>query len=128
MSSLARSVLVAALANAASLCLASWLLGGFDVRLGGFVVAVALFTVLAVALRRATASLAPRAVRPSAVVGGLVVTAAALAGTDALVPHGGFDLEGPWTWVAVILIVWAAGVAYGEVDTQAPADVPPVEA
>lgn len=125
MSSLARSVLVAALANAASLGLASWLLDGFDVRLGGFVVAVALFTVLAVALRRATASLAPR---PSAVVGGLVATAAALAGTDALVPHGGFDLEGPWTWVAVILIVWAAGVAYGEVDTQAPADVPPVEA
>ena len=57
-----------------------------------------------------------------------MVTAAALVLTDAVVPRRGFDLEGPWTWAIVILVVWAAGVAYGEVDTQAPADVPPVEA
>lgn len=125
---LARSVAAAALANAASLALAAWLLDGFDIRPGGFVVAVVVFTVLAVALRRVTAQLAPRLARPSGVVGGLVITAATLAVTDAVVPRRGFALEGAWAWVVVILLVWAAGVAYGEVDTQAPADVPPVEA
>lgn len=124
---LARSVLTAALANAASFGLAAWLLRGFDVRLGWFLAAVALFTVLAVALRRATGTLAPWLARSSAVLGGLVLTAAALALTDAVVPERGFEIEGVGTWLAVTLLVWAAGVAYGEVDAQAPADVPPVE-
>lgn len=128
MRSLVRSVAAAALANTASLALAAWLLDGFDIRPGGFVVAVVVFTVLAVALRRVTARLAPRLARPSGVVGGLVITGVTLAVTDAVVPPRGFALDGPWAWVVVILLVWAAGVAYGEVDTQAPADVPPVEA
>ena len=38
----------------------------------------------------------------------------------------GFDLEGPVAWVVVVTVVWAAGVAFGELDTEAPADVPPV--
>ena len=126
--SLLRSFALAALANAASFAAAALLLPGFDIRLGGFVAAVALFTVLAVALRRVSATLDARLARPSAVLGGLAVTAAALVLTDAVVPRRGFDLEGPWTWAIVILVVWAAGVAYGEVDAQAPADVPPVEA
>jgi hypothetical protein len=128
MSSLARSLAIAALANVGSFGLAAWLLDGFDVRLGGFLGAVAVFTVLAVALRRATASLAPRLARPSAILGGLVVTTAALVLTDAVVPHRGFDIDGTGTWVVLVLLVWAAGVAYGEVDSQAPADVPPVDA
>lgn len=128
MQSIGRSLAIAALANIGSFGLTAWLLDGFDIRLGGFVAAVVLFTALAVGLRRATTTMAPRLARPSAVIGGLVVTAAALVLTDAVVPRRGFDLEGPWTWAIVILVVWAAGVAYGEVDTQAPADVPPVEA
>ena len=123
-----RSVLLAALANIGSFGLTAWLLDGFGVRRGGFVVAVVLFTVLAVAIRRAAASLSPRIARPSAILGGLVVTGLALVLTDVVVPHRGFDLDGPLAWTTVILVVWAAGVAYGEVDTQAPADVPPVDA
>ncbi|MCR4512497.1 phage holin family protein [Aeromicrobium sp. 50.2.37] len=126
--SLLRSFALAALANAASFAAAALLLPYFDIRLGGFVAAVALFTALAVALRRVSATLDDRLARPSAVLGGLAVTAAALVLTDAVVPRRGFEIEGPWTWAIVILVVWAAGVAYGEVDTQAPADVPPVEA
>ena len=126
MLSLARSFVLSALANTASLGLAAWLFEGFEVELGWFVAAVALFTVLAVGLRRATATLAPGLARRSAVVGGLVLTAVALALTDAVVPGGGFDIDGVGTWLVVTLVVWAAGVAYGEVDTQAPADTPPV--
>lgn len=126
MLSILRSLGFAALANVASLGLAAALLDGFSVRLGGLLVAVLVFTVLAVALRRATATLAPRLARPSAVLGGLVLTAVALVLTDALVPGDGFELHGPVAWVVTVLLVWAAGVAYGEVDTQAPAEVPPV--
>ncbi len=128
MTSIARSLGLAALANIGSFGLTAWLLDGFDVRLGGFLVAVVVFTVLAVAIRRAAATLSPRHARPSAIVGGLLVTTVALVLTDALVPHRGFDLDGGFAWTVVVLVVWAAGVAYGEVDTQAPADVPPVEA
>lgn len=128
MQSILQSLAFAALANVGSFGLTAWLLDGFTVRLGGFLVAVAVFTVLAVALRRATATLAPHLARPSAVLGGLVVTAVALVLTDALVPGDGFDLHGASAWVVTVLVVWAAGVAYGEVDAQAPADVPPVDA
>lgn len=128
MQSILRSLAFAALANVASLGLAAWMLDGFSIRLGGFVVAVAVFTVLTVALRRATGTLAPHLARPSAVLGGLVVTAVALVLTDALVPGEGFSLHGAVAWVTTVLVVWAAGVAYGEVDSQAPSDVPPVEA
>jgi uncharacterized membrane protein YidH (DUF202 family) len=128
MQSILRSLAFAALANIGSFGLTAWLLPGFSIHLGGFLVAVVVFTLLAVALRRVTATLAPRLARPSAVLGGLVVTAVALVLTDALVPGEGFDLRGPVAWVTTVLVVWAAGVAYGEVDTQAPADVPPVDA
>ena len=121
------SLLVAALANTGSLGLAAWLLDGFDVRRWWFVLAVVLFTVLAVALRRTVANVVPRFVRGSAIVAGLVLTVAALGITDAAVPARGFSLEGFWTWVAVTVMVWAAGVAYGEVDQEAPADAPAVE-
>ena len=34
--------------------------------------------------------------------------------------------SGGWTWVGVTAIVWAAGVAYGEADSTAPAGTPGV--
>lgn len=126
MRSLSVSVLTAALANAAALGLAAWLLDGFDIRRWWFVFAVVLFTVLTVALRRAAARFVPTFARTSAIIGGLVVTTIALVITDVVVPERGFDIEGTWSWILVVLMVWAAGVAYGEVDAQAPADVPPV--
>ena len=119
-------VLATLLANAAAFAVAAALLDGFDVHPGGFVVAVLLFTVLAVALRRTTRSLAPGLARQSAVLGGLALTAVALVLTDVVAPADGFELEGPVAWVVVVLLVWAAGVAFGELDAEAPADVPPV--
>lgn len=128
MSPLLKSLLIAAVANTGSLGLAAWIFPTFDVTRGWFVLAVVLFTALIVVLRSTVVAVVPQFVRGYTIVGGLVLTLAALGITDAAVPHRGFAIEGMWTWAGVTLIVWAAGVAYGEVDTQAPADVPPADA
>ena len=125
MRSLSISILTAALANAAALALAAFLLDGFNIEFGWFVAAVILFTVLTVALRRVTGRFAPMLARTSAIAGGLVLTAVALVITDLVVPHSGFSIDGAWAWGISIVLVWAAGVAYGEVDGQAPPNVPP---
>ena len=67
-----------------------------------------------------------RFVRGYTILGGLVLTFVALWVTDLAVPRRGFAIDGTWTWIAVTAIVWAAGVAYGEVDKKAPADAPAV--
>jgi len=119
------TIVTAALANALSLGLAAWILGGFTLTPGWWVVAVVLFTVLSVVLRtvalRVTDS---RWLRVSTITGGLALTAIALALTDVIVPDSGFAIDGWATWVVVTLVVWAAGVAFGEVDHHAPASTP----
>lgn len=123
---LLRSIVLSAVANALSLALAAWLFEGFSVTAGWFVLAVVVFTVLTVVLRRTVFTTVPGLARGYTVAGGLVLALAALAVTDLVVPHDGFAIDGLWTWVGVTLVVWAAGVAYGEIDRQAPADAPGV--
>ena len=82
--------------------------------------AVVLFTALTVLLRGIVVSTVNRFARGFTIFGGLVLTLLGLALTDLLVPQDGFAINGWVTWVGVTLIVWAAGVAYGEVDTAAP--------
>lgn len=120
MKTLVRSVAISALVNAGSLAVAAWLFDNFDVRISGFIFAVMLFTVFAVTLKRVVGSTVNRFVRGYTVVGGLILTWAALLLTDLLVPMHGFAIEGPWTWAGVTAIVWAAGIAYGEVDGKRP--------
>ncbi|MCL3838678.1 phage holin family protein [Aeromicrobium duanguangcaii] len=121
------TIVTAALANALALGLAAWILDGFTLTPGWWVVAVVLFTVLSVVLRtvalRVTSS---RWLRVSTITGGLALTAIALALTDVIVPDSGFAIHGWGTWVVVTLVVWAAGVAFGEVDHHAPASTPGV--
>jgi hypothetical protein len=119
--------LISCAASTVALALAAWLFDGFDVRFWWFVVAVVLFTALSVTLREVVTSTVDRFVRGYTILGGLVLTFVALWVTDLAVPKSGFDIEGTWTWVGVTALVWAAGVAYGEVDTRAPADAPPVK-
>jgi hypothetical protein len=119
--------LISGAANLASLAFAAWVFDGFDIRIGWLVVAVVLFTALSVMLRVIVTSTVDRYVRGYTILGGLVLTFVALWVTDLAVPRSGFDIEGTWTWIGVTAIVWAAGVAYGEVDTRAPADVPQVK-
>ncbi|MET0468948.1 MAG: hypothetical protein ABWZ87_09410, partial [Aeromicrobium sp.] len=48
----------------------------------------------------------------------------ALVLTDVIVPSPGFDIDGWASWGVATLIVWATGVAFGEVDHHAPASTP----
>jgi hypothetical protein len=80
-----------------------------------------LVTLLIVALREVVTATVNRFSRGYTIVGGLVLTWLALLLTDALVPRSGFAIDGWGTWIGVTVIVWAAGIAYGEVDKKAPA-------
>lgn len=120
MNALAKSVVISAVANAASLAFAAWLFSRFNVRTSGFIIAVVLFTFFTVALTRLVGGTVNRFVRGYTVVGGLVLTWLALLLTDLVVPQQGFSIDGFWTWFGVTAIVWAAGIAYGEVDKSRP--------
>lgn len=119
------TIVTAALANAVSLGVAAWLLAGFELTVGWWIAAVVLFTVLSVVLRSlALRMTGARWLRAYTITGGLALTAVALVLTDVIVPGPGFVIDGWGTWVVVTLIVWAAGVAFGEVDHHAPASTP----
>jgi hypothetical protein len=117
---LARSAAIAAAANALSLGLAAWVFDRFTIRFGWFVAAVLLFTVLTVALRGVVVGTVNRFARGYTIAGGLVLTAIVLVLTEIAVPEDGFSIDGWGTWIGVIVIVWAAGVAFGEVDSVRP--------
>jgi hypothetical protein len=120
MIALTKSVAVSAMANAGSLAVAAWVFPNFEVQYIGFIIAVVLFTLFSVALKEFIGSTVDRFVRGYTVAGGLALTAVALMLTDLLVPEHGFAIEGWGTRAGVTAIVWAAGIAYGEVDTKAP--------
>lgn len=120
MTALLRSIAISAAANAVSLALAAWIFPGFDIRFGWFLVAIVLFTALTVALRGVVIRTVNRFARGYTILGGLALTFLGLLLTDLAVPATGFAIAGPGTWIGVTLIVWAAGVAYGEVDTAPP--------
>jgi hypothetical protein len=120
MTALLKSVAISAAANAASLALAAWIFDRFDIQFGWFVVAVVLFTALTVVLRGVVINTVNRFARGYTIAGGLVLTWLGLLLTDLVVPASGFAIEGVGTWIGVTLIVWAAGIAYGEVDTAPP--------
>lgn len=116
-----KSIAISAAANTVSLAFAAWLFDDFDIRFGWFVVAVILFTALTVVLRGIVVTTVNKFARGFTILGGLVLTLVGLFLTDVAVPEKGFFIHGWGTWVGVTLIVWAAGVAYGEVDSTAPA-------
>lgn len=120
MPALLKSVAISLAANAASLALAAWIFDQFNIRFDWYVVAVVLVTMLTVALREVVTGTVNRFVRGYTILGGLVLTWLVLSLTDLLVPHSGFEIDGWGTWIGVTLIVWAAGIAYGEVDKKAP--------
>ncbi len=119
MRSLSVTVLTSALVNAVSLALAGWLFG-VSMSLGGFALAVVLFTVLWVGLRRLVLARRIPYVRAYTVPGGLLLTFVALLVTDLVSTHQGFEIEGWVAWIGVTVVVWAAGIAYGEIDSEAP--------
>lgn len=121
MRSLPVSIALAALVNTLSLALAAWMFEHFTINLLGFVIAVVLFTGFSVALRLLLRRTRVRYVRAYTVTGGLLLTFVALQLTDLLSTHEGFGIDGLGTWLGVTVLVWAAGIAYGEIDTEVPA-------
>jgi FtsH-binding integral membrane protein len=126
MRALPLSLGLSALAYGIALTVAAWLFDGFHVEPWWLVAAVVLYMALSVALRRLVVATVDRFARGYTLVGGLVLAFVALWLTDVLVPRDGFDIEGGWTWAGVTALVWAAGVAYGEADSTAPAGTPGV--
>jgi len=124
MRSLPLSLALSAFAYGTALTVAAWLFDSFRVEPLWMLAAVLIYMALTVALRRLIKATGNRFVRGYTIVGGLVLTFVALWLTDALVPRNGFDIEGGWTWVGVTALVWAAGVAYGEAESTAPAGTP----
>ena len=120
------TITTAALANALALGASAWLLEGFTLTVTWWLIAVVLFTALSVILRITAVRLGSKWFRVTTITGGLILTAVALGLTDWIVPSSGFEIHGWVTWVVVTLIVWAAGVAFGEVDHHAPAETPGV--
>jgi hypothetical protein len=124
MRSLPLSLAISTVAYGIAFGVAARLFDGFQVEPLWLVAAVLIYMALSVALRRLLLSTVNRFVRGYTIVGGLVLTFAALWLTDLLVPRNGFDIEGGWAWAGVTALVWAAGVAYGEADSSAPAGTP----
>ena len=122
--SLPLSLALSAVAYGIALTLAAWLFRGFHAEAVWLIVAVIVFMALSVALRRIIVSSVDRYVRSYTIIGGLALTFVELLLTDLLVPRTGFDIDGGSTWFGVTALVWAAGVAFGEADTTAPAGTP----
>ncbi|MCW2830429.1 MAG: hypothetical protein JWP31_1121 [Aeromicrobium sp.] len=120
MPALLKSIAISAAANAVSLAFAAWIFDQFTIEFGWFLVAIALFTALTVVLRGMVVGTVNRFARGFTILGGLVLTALGLLLTEVAVPESGFQIDGWGTWIGAILIVWAAGVAYGEVDSARP--------
>lgn len=110
------------LVNAAVLGFAAWAFDNFTVKPVWFAAAVLAYSLAGFFLRRL-----PMA-RASAISGGLALTFGALWITTKVVPGDGFDIAGWPAWVGVTILVWAASIAFGEVDRRAPAGAPGTKA
>lgn len=118
------TILTSLAANALSFGLAAALFDGFSVTPWWYVAAVIVFTAVAVVLSEVIAARAISLVRPSTLLGGLVLTWVGVLVTHLVVPGDGFHIDGWLTWVGVTVFVWAAGVAFGDVQQEAPARTP----
>lgn len=120
------TVLTSAAVTAGALAVAALVLPGFSMTWQWWLVATVLFTVISVVLRVVTARVNTRWIRAYTITGGLAITLLALWLTDLVVPGSGFELDGPVAWIGVTALLWAAGIAFGEVDSHAPAATPGV--
>lgn len=108
---------VAAVAYAITLMIAALLLERFRINALPFVIAVAIFTAVTVLFKPVVAKYAGRYAHGATWLVGLVTSWVALLVTDIL--SSGIQIEGFFTWVLAVLIVWAGTVAYDVIDDKA---------
>lgn len=98
------NILISLATVAVGLLLCMWLLDGFSVSAGGFIVAVIVFTVAQAVLSPFIFNLARR--YANAMLGGIGLVSTFVALLIASLFPGGIRLSGVTTWVLATLIVW----------------------
>lgn len=101
-------LLIAFASNAVGLIVAAAVLDGMSLNVTGFLVAVAIFTIVFALLQPFLVSVLRRG--PAPVLGGvaLIATLASLIATELLTD--GLSISGVGTWLAATVIVWLASV------------------
>ncbi len=103
-------LLVAWLGNAAALWVADWALGGVRIeKWGPLLLAAAVLALLSAFLKPVLVFLSIPLVILTLGLFLLVINIAVLALTDAIVD--GFDIEGFWTYVGAVIVVWLVNTA-----------------
>jgi uncharacterized membrane protein YvlD (DUF360 family) len=101
-------LLIAFVSNAVGLIVAAAVLDGMSLNATGFIVAVAIFTIVFALLQPFLISVLRRS--PGPVLGGvaLIATLASLIVTELLTD--GLSIRGVGTWIAATVIVWLASI------------------
>ena len=97
-------VLLALLANAAGLYIASVMLDGFKISGSGYVTAVVIFTVTTLVLRPLIVSIALRSA--PAIMGGIALVTTLVGLILTVLITDGLSISGLDTWILSTLIVW----------------------
>lgn len=98
------NVLVQLGLSAVALLIAAWLVDGVTLRVGGFIVAVAIFTLAQSVLAPFVFNIARK--YASAVLGGIGIVSTFLALWIATLFPGGLTIAGVSAWVVTPLLVW----------------------
>lgn len=106
----------AAVANAITLAVAAALFDKVEINAVTFVVAVAIFTLAALAVKPTAERLAGRYAQGVTWLAGLATTYVALLATDIL--SDGLEIEGVGTWIMATVIVWLGTLVYDLVDDK----------
>jgi len=112
---------LAAAANALTLLIAAALFDRIEINAVTFIVAVAIFTLAAVAVKPLAEKVAGRYASGVTWVAGLATTFLALLVTDIF--SDGLQIEGAWTWIAGTVVVWVGTLVYDIVDDKLIASV-----
>jgi len=109
-------VVLAAAANAVMLLIAAALFDKIEINAVTFLIAVAIFTVAALAVKPIAERLAGRYASGVTWVAGLVTTYLALLITDIF--SSGLSIEGIGTWIMGTVVVWLGTLIYDIVDDK----------
>ena len=101
-------LLIAFLSNAVGLVVAAAVLDGMTLNVTGFVVAVALYTVVFALLQPFLISVLRRS--PAPVLGGVALIATLVSLIVTTLLTDGLSISGAGTWIAATVVVWLASV------------------
>lgn len=100
---------LALIGNAAGLLVASWVLDGMSLNLGGYLIAVAIFTLVVALSQPLVVSLSVRYAR--ALTGSSALVAVLISLLVTTLVSDNLTISGLGTWVAASVIVWAVSLA-----------------